>query len=806
MSIVSIVMLCFTVITLLIVLGVALLGFFFKSWKRCLLGLCRTLTAAIIAFFAVFIFCRAVPAGNLYSLVSSLLGDIPYFSDSAALQELSGAMVYTVFMPFVFTTLFVALDLVLLIPAFFIGRAMGIIPPKEKGEPDADSIYSDIENTADEAVQDDAVVEDEAPQPQEEEKENTYKGKPLLLRLGSAGIRVVTSLVVVILVLLPLSGITYTLTEGIIGITNTAKEENVTIGMGEANLAVMDYTLTDAEGNLNNEEVSRLVNDVVAPIRYNMFVSLSYSKPMRLLCNAMVNTTDASGAARNEISQIFDVVENVIYFTAEPEQYGEKQKAAVSNIIGYVSESDLHSRVVADFISIYTNDALENGDSLFEGDLAIIGDPLFEILKNTTAESIKADLTTLGEIINIMIDYKVPANIAAALESTTASDVLTVLANEEMLYEVMSSIYANDDYRHMLAPIIDYAFTVVIRSFDPETERLYVANVREEYTDESIRNEAKVFAGVFADANAVMGLAPDLSASNDAFDSVAKMDVAALGKFIDNARESRLIGEGVKKVMVALLKTSSFDSMRGVADILINHINEDEEINMTNLLVAVQQFVKIVSLYENNSNGDTVAVANALRDLNQSCDPNTAVILKEMINDSGILNSSMLSSGDTKKDESAAKVLNVMLEKMATEEFTEEELEKEAKAVDYTMKLVQADTTQSVKEICSDKEELREMIETINESKISSAALIDMAFEDGDPTKEITDDALNLKESLDEEDVENFRTACKEYYKDQVRSGEDLTQTENNIRALSAIFDGKISEADLNQWAAEVSQ
>ena len=95
------------------------------------------------------------------------------------------------------------------------------------------------------------------------------------------------------------------------------------------------------------------------------------------------------------------------------------------------------------------------------------------------------------------------------------------------------------------------------------------------------------------------------------------------------------------------------------------------------------------------------------------------------------------------------------------------------------------------------------MIETINESKIASAALIEMAYVDGNPENELTEDALSLKESLTEEDVDNIREECKDYYQEQIKSGADVTQTETNLKALAAIFDGNISDADLAQWAAE---
>ena len=491
-DIVSIGMTCLTVIPLVVIFGIALLSFFFKSWQKSLLILCRTLTSAILAFFAVFIFCRVVPSSSLYSFVAPLLGDLPLISDSAAMQEFSGTMIYTVLMPFVFTTLFVIFDLLMRIPAFFIGRALKITSRKKKKK--KNDVVTEAEETA-------------------EPKKNSYKGIRLLERFGSAGIRLVNSFVVIIIVILPITGIIYTMTDGIIGVSNSIREADVEMNVGEKNMNVMGCVITDSEGNLVSDELSNLIDKTVAPVRYNFFVSISNSLPVRALCNAMINTTDASGAARNEISQIFDVMSNAVYFAVDVEDYGDAQKTATSNIIGYVSKSDLHSRVVADVVSYYVNDVVESGETVFEGDLAIIGDPLFDILKNTTAESVREDFATLGEIINIMIEYRVPANVAAALESADASEVLAVLSNEEMLHDLMSSIYANEDYRHMIAPIIDFAFTTVIRSFDENAERLHVAEVRDEYTDDELRAEAEILSDIFSGAVDTINVASELNIS-----------------------------------------------------------------------------------------------------------------------------------------------------------------------------------------------------------------------------------------------------------------------------------------------------
>ncbi len=809
MNIVAIAMLVFTIVMLLIV-AVAMLVGFFKGWKKCLLGLCRTVVAAILAFFTVFIICRVIPAGGLYEIVESAFGEIEYLSESEALQALGGTFVYTLVMPFVFALIFIILDLILLIPAFFIGKALGIYSKKEKKKKAKKAEKLDDSNDGYVYQEDGATAQSEQKHDEPEQQraavdEKTgFDRKLLFERLGGAGIRLVTSLVVIAFVLLPLSGIIYTLTDGVVKIAHTANERNITVNIGNDNLELLEYTLTDGEGNLLPSEVDRMASELLSPIRDNLFLRLSYSTPVRAMCNAMTATTDASGQVRNEIAQIVDVACDALYFLVEPDSYGEDQKEAATRIIGYISESQLHSEVVADLITVFAPDIksalLQDSEN---GDINIVIDPLFEILENTTVESVQADFNTLRDIIITMIDYDLPATIAAALEQKSEGDIIEAFADEEFLYELFYSLYHNDDYRHMTGPIIDYAFTVIVRQFDPKTERVNVAVVDENYTDESIHDEARIFSNLFKDAKKIMDIAPALLESNDAMSAIGGADVKTLGHFIDIARESKLIGGGVTTVLITVLESETFDSMRDVSDILVKHIREDDDISMENLLGAVQQFVGVMMLYENTDATDTAELTKALRELNQACDDRTAAILKEIIDDSNILNAALLSSGNDKKNESAGKVLNVLLDKLTTGEFTDEQYETEAKAVDYALKLVQASSSNEIKDICANKEDRREMIETINNSQIASAALIEMAYEDGDPTKPLTDDALSLKENLDAEDIDNVRTECKEYYQEQIKSGESTEQLETNIKAISAIFDGKISDEDLAAWAAE---
>ncbi len=752
-------MLVMSIICAVILAACAAVGFF-KGWKKSLLSLCRAALSLVLAFAATAVICRALPAG---SLLANIFGNEGLMS-SEAIRLMAGNAAYSLAAPFVFLVLFIILDLILRIPAHFVGVALGICGEK---------------------------AEDHTPS--------------LGGRFGGAGIKLALGLAVALVAILPFANIFYSLTDGVVRITDIAKEKNVSLDLSAPDIVLFNnYKITDSEGLLDSAEIDRMADDFISPVGSNIFMRASYCAPMRALCNAMAGTSDPASEGRGEVAQILDLACDAVYFAVPLENYGEEQKAAVSDIIGYISESELHSEAAADAVAYFSAKAVADGKKpLGEGNIEIISTPLFEILANTTAESIRDDFNTLRDIVVTMIDFGLPADIATALETKSEDALISALGDEALLFELLSSLYSNDDYRGMVAPVTDYAFTVVMHRFDPEAGRMQVANVNENYTEEGIKNEAKIFAAVLADAPAVMDIAPALSASENAASAMLSSDISALGRFVDNARDSELIGEGVTELCVAILNTSAFDSMRGVSDVLIANIESDADISVESVFAAAQDLVKIADICKDSSAGDTAALAQALQSLDNSCDPATTAVIKDMIKESDILESALPAAGDPEKADNANKVMNVMLDELSAGEFTDEEYEKEARAMDIMMRLLAAKTRDEVKSVCGEAEDTRAMLDTVLDSKLATASLIEVAYVDGDPAKPLSEDALGFKSTLEPGDVEMIRAECKNYYMEKVSLGTDTAQLDINIKAVSAVFDGGVTDEVLAAWRAE---
>lgn len=779
MSISAIIMLILSIILFLIIAVSALIGIF-RGIKRCLWELIRTVLAAVLAFATVSIFCMTIPAGEIFvKLIEPLTGKIDIISDSPALQMFGGTLAYSFAVPIVFTLLFVIYDLILLIPMYPIGRLCGFIKKKPKRGEDKPHIS-------------------------------------ILSRLFGMTVKAVNSFIVIIIVLIPISGWVYTFSDGFMQLTDTAKAQAIELDTQMSEQNILGYTLINSDGMVDFDEVDRFSDDLISPVKSNVFLLISSSTPIRYMCNAMTHTEDSSGLARSEVSQLFDFAGNALYFIQDPKSYGDAQEKAIAEIIGYVADSELHSSVAAELISNVASNVKETNkvfgvdmSKFTEGDISMISIPMLEVLSETTTETVKLDLETLRDVLVVTIDHKIVGAFADFIETKNEKDLIRSMASEQFIYEMIVKLYGNNNFRKLTVPTVNYLFTVVIKSFDSESERLDAAKMNENCSDEELHREAKIFSDMLNDADKLIDMAPTLTQSEDSLSAIASADMATIGRFLNNARRSELIGGGVNKLIITLLGTKPFDSMRSIADILIKNIEEDKngELDFEQLFSSVQQFVSIMQEYESNGASDPQVLANALRTLNKSCTGKVGEVLKEIIEDKSVLNSALLSSGDEAKNESAQKIVTVMIDKLTSGEMSDEQFEKEAKAIDYTLKLVQATNKDELQDICGDDESRATMIETIASSEIASSAILELAYEDGDTSKPLTDDAMKLKENIKEEDIGKVKEECKEYYIKQLTEApaesESTKQIEDNLKAISGIFGQEITDAELAAWRTE---
>ncbi len=847
------VMIALTVVAGLAVAGCIVYGVF-KGWKKGLLAVIRAAVAALLAFAVtklIFVFVSPEVLRDVFApMIEQLLGSFGVTSVDAT-ASLVAVLAVSGVVPFVFTALFVILDLILILPVFFIGRAFGIgVDPEKfaakkqkKAEKRAAKAAKKAKGTNGAAVTADSAEPVEAAetaessepvepaaaetaetqpaaadtpadaeaQPAKAKKKKTKVPVPAWSRAVGATLRGLVAVVTVALVLMPLSGLVYNLTDCVDTLLSAAADADIDVEIADGETELLGYRIADGDGKLDYEGVESFFGDYTAPVCNNVMFRMSHFGPFGLTYDLM-SATRVDGRTYSlggELGQITDLLSASVCFLDDFGEYGDDQIRAIDILADYISESELHARVGAELISQAARIVMENySDEIVYGDHSTITAPVFELLSAMTADSISADVETVGEVCKIMIRYRVPYEVAVSMRDSTYDNLKPLAGNDELIYELMCAIFHNEDCRHLVTPGVSYAFEQILVLFNVY-DGVEVSDVAENMTDEDLKAESVLLAKAFSNGLDALATFDELD-GNDVMASLQRVDLVSLGRFIDSAEQSVLLGEGTHDAVVGILRSSKFNSMRSVADILLAHIEAGEDLNMEDLLTAVQQAVVLLDTYQNGS-GDTdmVAMTATLNGLIKSLNGSTAAIIKEIINDSTVLNSSMLSGKDGGENKYTQKLLSTMIDVMASEEFTEEEIEKEAKAVDYAMKLMKASTeksegeggsvTENIKDIYNDDPEgIEEMVETIVESRLTTEAIKAVAYDD---EGNLTTDVLELTEKVGEEDVEQIKEKCKDYYVENAseKTEEEKEALRENIKAIAALFGKDVTE-EMTDW------
>jgi hypothetical protein len=515
-----------------------------------------------------------------------------------------------------------------------------------------------------------------------------------------------------------------------------------------------------------------------------------------------------SSSLDKEISSIFALVGDMTYLFVDPADYGDAQENAVDSIINYVSKSDFKCGVAADVLNGMGN-AWKRHESFMgisrpaEESAQIIVDPLVDILSKTSADAVENDLITLGNILCLVIDYDLPATIVTSLDTGKTDPLIDQVANDEFLGKIYCELYGNSDYRVMIEPVVTFFFRTLLSGFGVDEHTIGVAETPVNLTTEDLMKEGALTADMIKVGLKFIDSIPDGNAASDSIMLLASLDMNSLGTLYNNAEESVFIGDGFHDTIIAILKAPTFDNIRPVCDILVNHIENDPEMNITNLLVSTQQLASILSGYQNgNGSTDMLALSSSLNTLIASVDDSTSAIISEML-DSGAFGANLLGGGDNKVSSMLTNVISTIA---SMDNLTEEQLQKEAKAIDYMMKIANTsqniDSTEDLQSVfAAEEDNADEMVETLLTSEISVSAINSIAY---DEEGNLSEDALELSESLTEDDKEQVVSSFENYYKENAtEENRDIIQ--KNINAIASIF-GKDLTADFAQWDSEVDE
>ncbi len=791
-----------TIVIALAIIGTSFFGLR-RGWKWGLVNLGRTLCALTLAFLTAKLLEMLLPMEAIFDLLlyplfagNSFFADL--FTASPTLHTFVSYLPAALVTPTLFLILFWIFDLLLLIPRHFINKA----------------------------------IDKKFPTPEDKTKQtvNAWTG---------VGVKLANSVIVMMIVLLPLSAFITTIGNGLYDVRDAVKGSNA------------EFELKDENGEtsfvLNAEELDGLIGEYVDPIVKNPVVVMSANPLFHLMYSNLteVNLHGDNAFLDRELADIFTLIADCTCLFIEPEDYGEDQKLALEHLVGYVSDSKYKTMIASEMLSEMA-DSWKRGNEFMgmekPGDehAMIVVEPLLDILSRSTPEAVKNDLRTFADILCILIDYDMQVSIIEALDTEGEDNTSLVkqVANSEMLGDILEKIYENDDYHDMIQPVIKLFFRTVLDSFVDESS-IHISNAPPELTAQQIREEGIYIAAMLLDViDFVKSMPEDDQAEFTALELITEINVKALGKFYDDSQHSLLLGEGIKQTFVAILSSDMLAGIEEIGAILKDHIESDAELNMEKMLTATQELANIFKTYENGAGTtDMAALTKSLSSLINSVDEPTAQIINEMI-DSGAFGSTVI---DGENNNKVTQLIGTAINSMSKmENLTDEELEKEAKAIDYIMKIANAtskkdnteggesgtpgeggeggegsgDTTNNLKNIfVGEGDNADEMVEVILSSKIASEAITEIAY---DEEGNLNEDALEISESVNEEEKDEILASVEKYYKETAaeKNGSEMTEEEiqeeldtlkTNINAIAAIFGEDLAEEFL-KWDSEISE
>lgn len=754
----------------LLIIGLAVRGFF-KGPINGAVGVLRTLISAAAAFGLVRLIAFLLPASKILAAASALIDSDAGFLITAV-ASLSGALICSALLPFVFGLLFCLFYILLIVPSRTLAKAIDTSIAKKK------SVKSN-------------------PEPSEStetaENADTINGKAKkrfpFAKVGGSLIRIVDAVLIAVIVLLPFSGIIYTFTDGIDAILTSAEDSKLEI---EADFVLFGEDLTNKSGKIDFSKAHDVLNEKTSPVCDNLFLKLSYIAPFKSLYSVMGASEGSNIAEGNEISQTLELCSDLVYLAKPLNEYGNDQIKAIDGIGTYISGSYFHSEVAANLVSQVSSELLEDDEALKDNGLSMILVPLLEGLAESTPETIGANVETLSVVASELIESGVLAD---------TENAANALANEDLLAIVITEVLGNDHLRTTASEMVNSALAEVITQLDEDADVEKLKVDFDSVDKDEIKEEAAILARLISRAYSA-SVALDGGTLSDV--DVAEA-VKLLGISLDDARKSELLSETTDELIMAVIDSGKLgNSADGLSEIVEKHL-DDDGLSYANLLSSVAELFKILDTCKDDNKTNNVAdITAALESLTSTLDPVTSAIIKEFIEASPeLFGVGSEDDGDgeiSASTQNSQKIVNVFVDKLSSGEISEDEYEREAKALDYAIMLVtmkENEGISSVKDVYGTPEGMNEMITMFIDSEITSDAIKEIAYdEDGN----LTYDALDIAADFDKDDEESFLIQSEMIYHAKSVSGDsDMDTVRENLITVAAVF-GIDIKSHIDSW------
>ena len=508
-----------------------------------------------------------------------------------------------------------------------------------------------------------------------------------------------------------------------------------------------------------------------------------------------VKTSSVSVNLEKELNGLIDICGVALKFVnTAPENYGEEQAIATEELNEILSSSDYIPELVSRVISFAAGELYQNGE-LFGFEKPNLGEEfnpalnrVLRVLKSTDANDLRKDINTVSKIASEALESGI---VEMSVEGEF--DVNALLEEKELFEAVFVELYKNSRTRNLIPYVMgyltDYIYTLYndINSSQTEVPEFDYS----QYTEEQMYLEALYVTETIKEVKAFIETVDVTDNELDPKQIIMEADFAALGRGLENMRDSIFTERIFKIVVYAVLHSELAEKLAIVDADLIEHANDDDA-DLVSMLVSRQNIMKLAISIQEMTNRDqtNLLIGTVLESLlSEDTSSLTSIISKENLQIMGM---------NSQQAQSIEGIVGSMVNGASGFEFeSEEEKQEEIKKTEEIIFAIgntvldedrehhhmfdQGDGAGSTTDMTAES-----FVDTIVDSKLTSS-MVQSATKN--ENGENVDNPYNLQGEISQGDVEEITNALNNKY-----AQDDVTEEQKQtLEALASIFGVKLN-------------
>lgn len=500
----------------------------------------------------------------------------------------------------------------------------------------------------------------------------------------------------------------------------------------------------------NDDNVIRYIRDgreyIVSPLSKNPVFMLA-GIPGKPLFNTLmtVKIDGTKGRLNDELNAVAKLYSALMPLISENiKDYGEDQAKALENVAATLEDADLLCLIAGEVISNAATGLMNEGSfagiSLSDSDKdnAMIGEML-DILSKTDGKAVKNDVKTTAKLFGVLESH------SAFDLFSKESDIMEVVSRKGLISGVVETVYSYNRFRSLTAGLVNTAFESAAESMGTGSNTLNIDNSQlPDLDSEEIIRESLLIEDT---AVLIIGFVKSIN-DNDILNS----DFVSMGKALDNAKKSRILGNRVKPLIEVFLHSEKAVKMNVFTGESIEKIlnAEGDYENLFASIIKTVDFAKAVS--DRNA-----SAAEAILWFTENTDPASADIISAFITpdlldeygikgDSSDKMSEMMSSYITNLGNAAG--------------MTEEKAETESKCVSYVYAIAETGGQRPI--FGESIPSAGELVNTFMDSEIFSKTVEDSIYDEEGHTL----DPFKIGENINDDEQQALIDALEDYIKE----------------------------------------